>query len=140
MLGAPAPTAVEVREGQELRVDLRFDAGDMRRFAELSGDVNPLHTDDEFARAKGFEGRVVYGALLLAKVSELIGMRLPGRDAIWSRVELEFLNPLYVGQRAVLVARVASHSTSTGLIDLVLGVHTDAKRLAKGRAEVVLAR
>ncbi len=119
---------------------LRFDASDMQRFAELSGDLNPLHTDDEFARAKGFKGKVVYGALILAKVSELIGMRLPGRDGIWSRVVFEFQQPLHVEEVAELVARVAGYSASTGLLELVLGLHSGGKRIGKGRAEVVLAQ
>jgi 3-hydroxybutyryl-CoA dehydratase len=129
---------VEFYVGQSVRVELWIDDEQMRRFAELSGDLNPLHTDEAFARAKGFQGRVVYGALLLAKVSELIGMRLPGKDSVWARVDFEFLSPLYVNQPAQLEARVASFSVSTGLLELRLSLHRDGKRIAKGRAEVVV--
>ena len=135
-----APVDAEFYTGQSVRVDLSVDDEQMRRFAELSGDFNPLHIDDDFARAKGFQGRVVYGALLLAKVSELIGMRLPGRDSGWARVDFEFLSPLYVHQSAQLEARVASFSASTGLLELRLSLARDGKRIAKGRAEVVVVR
>lgn len=135
-----APVDGDFYTGQTVRVDLWVDDQQMRRFAELSGDFNPLHTEEAFARAKGFQGRVVYGALLLAKVSELIGMRLPGKDSIWARVDFEFLKPLYVNQAAVLEARVASFSVSTGLLELALSVQRDGKRIAKGRAEVVVVR
>ena len=135
-----APRDAASFEGRSVRVDLLVDDEQMRRFAELSGDFNPLHVDEHFAKAKGFQGRVVYGALLLAKISELIGMRLPGRDGVWARVELEFLGPLYVGQPALLEASVLRHSASTGLLELSLSVRAEGKRLAKGRAEVVLVR
>lgn len=135
-----SPVGVESYAGQSVRVELWVDDEQMRRFAELSGDFNPLHTDEAFARAKGFQGRVVYGALLLAKVSELIGMRLPGKDSVWARVDFEFLSPLYVNQPAQLEARVASFSASTGLLELRLSLHHDGKRIAKGRAEVVVVQ
>ncbi len=135
-----APVDLEFQPGQSVSVELWVDDEQMRRFAELSGDFNPLHTDDAFARAKGFRGRVVYGALLLAKVSELIGMRLPGKDSVWARVDFEFLRPLYVNQSAELEARVASFSGSTGLLELSLSLKCDGKRIAKGRAEVVVVR
>ena len=133
-----APTDATSFEGRSVRVELLVDDQQMRRFAELSGDFNPLHVDEHFAKAKGFQGRVVYGALLLAKISELIGMRLPGRDGVWASVQLEFLRPLYVGQPALLEASVSRHSASTGLLELSLGVRAGGKRVAKGRAEVVL--
>lgn len=131
---------VDVHSGKSVCVELWVDDEQMRRFAELSGDFNPLHTDEAFAKAKGFEGRVVYGALLLAKVSELIGMRLPGKDGVWARVEFDFLKPLYVNQSAELEARVASFSEATGLLELRLSLHREGKRIGKGRAEVVLVR
>lgn len=135
-----APVDVEFHVGQSVTVDLWIDDEQMRRFAELSGDFNPLHTDEAFAKAKGFRGRVVYGALLLARVSELIGMRLPGRDSVWARVDFEFSSPLYVNQSAQLEARIASFSGATGLLELRLNLQRDGKRIAKGRAEVVVVR
>lgn len=135
-----APVELEFIPGQSVRVDLWVDDEQMRRFAELSGDFNPLHTNEAFARAKGFQGRVVYGALLLAKVSELIGMRLPGKDSVWARVDFDFLGPLYVNQAAQLEAKVASFSASTGLLELRFSLQRDGKRIAKGRAEVVVVR
>jgi acyl dehydratase len=124
--------------GSRVSVELSFDARDMDRFAALSGDHNPLHTDDDFARSKGFEGRVVYGALIVAKVSELIGMRLPGRNSVWGSLQIEFLKPLYVAQAAQLEAEVASQSAATGLVELKLTLRRGEKRLAKGRAEVLV--
>lgn len=131
-------TMADLTEGARVVTSLGIDAGQMQRFAELSGDFNPLHIDDAFARRKGFEGRVVYGALLIAKISELIGMRLPGKNSVWASLSVDFLKPLYVDQPAELEAVVARTSPSTGLVELGLTLRRGDKRLLKGRAEVIV--
>ncbi|HKX43775.1 MAG TPA: MaoC/PaaZ C-terminal domain-containing protein [Burkholderiaceae bacterium] len=123
--------------GRQATVEFSVSAQQMRQFAELSGDFNPLHTDDAFARAKGFDGAVVYGALLVAKVSQLIGMQLPGRDSVWASVALDFRKPLYVDQTAQVDGVVDEVSEATGLVVLKLTLRAAGKVLAKGKAEVV---
>jgi acyl dehydratase len=133
-------TLGELVPGMQTVVDFSITAQQMQQFAELSGDFNPLHVDDAFARGKGFEGAVVYGALMVAKVSQLIGMRLPGRDSVWASVTLDFRKPLYVGQAAQVEGVVAEVSESTGMVTLKLTVRAAGKLLAKGSAEVVVGR
>lgn len=128
----------ELAPGMQDVVEFSVTPQQMRQFAELSGDFNPLHTDDAFARGKGFDGVVVYGALMVAKVSQLIGMRLPGRDGVWASVSLDFRKPLYVDQPAQLEGSVSEVSESTGLVVLKLIVRAAGKVLAKGTAEVVV--
>lgn len=130
----------ELAPGMQDVVEFSVTPQQMRQFAELSGDFNPLHTDDAFARGKGFDGAVVYGALMVAKVSQLIGMRLPGRDGVWASVSLDFRKPLYVDQPAQLEGSVSEVSESTGLVVLKLIVRAAGKVLAKGSAEVVVGR
>lgn len=133
-------TLAELTEGLQTVVDFSVTPQQMLQFAEVSGDFNPLHTDDAFARAKGFDGAVVYGALMIAKVSQLIGMRLPGRNSVWASVSLDFRKPLYVGQAAQVEGIVTAVSASTGMIELKLTVRAEGKVLAKGSAEVVLGQ
>lgn len=143
MIGTPQAQILalsELAEGLQTTVDFHVTAQQMQQFAELSGDFNPVHTDDAFARSKGLEGAVVYGALLVAKVSQLIGMHLPGRDSVWASVSLDFRRPLYVGQAAQVEGVVTAVSESTGMVGLKLTVRAASKVLAKGTAEVVVAR
>lgn len=130
----------ELAEGLRTTFEFSVTARQMQQFAKLSGDFNPLHTDNAFARSKGFEGAVVYGALMIAKISQLIGMRLPGRNSVWANVSLDFRNPLYVGQTALVEGVVTAVSESTGMVDLTLTVRAVGKVLAKGTAEVVVGR
>ena len=98
----------DLTEGASASVSFSVSHEQLRQFAELSGDLNPLHLDDAFARSKGYEGAVVYGALLIAKVSQLIGMRLPGKDSVWASISFDFKRPLYVGQTAEVEGRVVT--------------------------------
>lgn len=131
-------TIADLQAGASARVEFTVTPEDMVAFAALSGDHNPLHTDDAFARAKGFEGAVVYGALMVAKVSQLIGMRLPGRDSVWASLAMDFRKPLFVGQAAEVEGTVAEVSASTGMVVLKIVVRAGGKALAKGQAEVIL--
>jgi acyl dehydratase len=138
MLEARVLSLRDLTEGQSVVVELVIDDRQMQQFAELSCDFNPLHTDEAFARGKGFAGRVVYGGLVVAKVSELIGMRLPGKNSVWASLSLEFLQPLYVDQAVQLEAVVSGLSPGSGLVELKLTLRRDGKKLSKGRAEVIV--
>lgn len=130
----------DLSEGQRVSVDFVVGGDEMRQFATLSGDRNPLHLDADFARRKGFDDAVVYGALLVAKVSQLIGMRLPGRDSVWTGVSLQFRQPLYVGREARVEGVVERLSAATGMVVLALELRSGETLIAKGEAEVLLVQ
>lgn len=69
----------------------------MTAFADMSGDLNPLHIMDGFAAERGFQGRVVYGLLTSALYSRLVGMHLPGKWGVLHGIDVEFKAPAYVG-------------------------------------------
>jgi acyl dehydratase len=84
-----------IAPGAEARFSHRVSESDIDAFSALSGDVNPLHTDHEFARAKGFQGRVAHGMLGAAFLSRVIGTMLPGPGALWISQSFRFLLPIY---------------------------------------------
>lgn len=138
MSDAAVWTRDQVVPGLRDAFDFTISDRDMEAFAALSGDWNPLHTDTAFATAQGLAGRAVYGALLIAKLSQLIGMRLPGRDSMWASVMLRFHAPLYVGETATAEGEVTTMSRSTGLVEMKLTIRVGDRVLAKGKAEVIL--
>ena len=79
---------------------------DMDQFAALSGDHNPIHQDPAFAAQQGFDGCVVYGGLIVAQVSRMLGMVIPGRFGLWTGLNVQFRKPLYVGEGALLILAV----------------------------------
>lgn len=118
-------------------VDIPFciQKNQMLAFAEISGDRNPVHLDPVYARSCGFPGPVVYGALLIAVVSRLLGMELPGPGCIWHSVSMKFKSPLYVGEQAVLTGTVTYVSEALQILRLDLAVRRGEEVLASGQAQ-----
>ena len=96
----------ELLEGLADRFEVLVTAGDIQRFAELSGDVSPVHVDDDFARSRGFPGRIAHGALLTAYVSRFVGVLMPGSGGVLQRVEMEFRHPCFAGDRLIVAGEV----------------------------------
>ena len=70
---------------------------DVIGFAELSGDHNPIHLSEHFARKTRFGGRIVHGLYTASLISGVIGMRLPGPGAVYVSQTLRFLGPVKIG-------------------------------------------
>lgn len=71
---------------------------EVRKFAEISGDDNPVHLDDEYAKDTLFGKRIVHGILVSSLISKVIGTQLPGNGTIYLSQNLKFLKPVYVGE------------------------------------------
>src|SRR5271165_4024679 len=70
---------------------------DVIGFAELSGDHNPIHLSEHFARKTRFGGRIVHGLYTASLISAVIGMRLPGPGSVYISQSLNFLGPVKIG-------------------------------------------
>lgn len=112
----------------------------MQSFMEISGDMSPVHTDVNYAKSRGFDGVVVYGGILVAQISRMVGMHLPGHDALSRGLNIHYVRPLLVGQQAELEARVAHISEATSSIELKFKITSQGKTLAKGSAGVQILK
>ena len=77
---------------------------DIVRFAEVTGDMNPVHLDDAAAKASPFGERIAHGMLSAGYVSAVLGMKLPGAGAIYLSQSLRFTKPVRIGD--TITARV----------------------------------
>jgi acyl dehydratase len=75
---------------------VRISSADVQTFALLADDFNPIHIDNEAARAAGFESRICHGALLTSIISGMIAHAFPG--AVWMEHDIDFKRPAPVGQ------------------------------------------
>ena len=69
---------------------------DVRRFAEIVGDLNPVHLDEAFAENSFFKKRIVHGAFLGGLISKVLGMDFPGQGTIYISQNSIFKRPVYV--------------------------------------------
>ena len=68
----------------------------LEKFKEITGDVNPMHLDDIYAKEHGYESRLVYGMLTASFYSTLVGVYLPGKYCIFQECNTSFNKPVYV--------------------------------------------
>jgi acyl dehydratase len=83
--------------GQHVTLRKTFTEEDVRRFIEITGDVNPLHVDEAFAAGTQFGRRVLHGMLTASILSTMVGMLLPGTGAVYRSQTIAFLRPVYIG-------------------------------------------
>lgn len=90
----------------------------MRRFMEVTGDMNPLHIDEDFARKHHFSNRVVYGMLTASFLSTLGGMYLPGENCLIQAVEVKFVRPVFIGDELLVSGVIEERNESVSRIVL----------------------
>lgn len=74
----------------------------MNKFASLSGDYNKIHNDISYCKSKGFNNLVVYGGLIISKISKYIGMNFIYSDVIWSSLEINFISPAFIEEKLIM--------------------------------------
>jgi acyl dehydratase len=124
--------------GQHAEFETVIADGDIDRFATLSGDESPLHVDKVFARNRGYADRVAHGAYLIALASRLVGMYLPGRNALLLAVQVSFVAPALPVARVKVRGEIEQLSDSVRSVVLRLTIHDVASEapLARGRLTV----
>jgi acyl dehydratase len=108
-------------------------------FAALSGDRNPVHFDDAFARQIGFEGRIAHGHVTAAILSAVLGMDLPGPGSVFLEQRVRFLAPVRPGDTITGTLEVLRVRADKPIITLEATV-TDqhGRRVAEGEMVVLL--
>lgn len=84
--------------GMSAEIIRSFSANDVCLFSELSGDVNPVHLDSEYAKNSIFGARIVHGALASSIFSTIFANTLPGPGCIYLKSESKFLKPIYLNE------------------------------------------
>lgn len=91
----------DLEVGMEATYSRIVTEADIVAFAEISGDKNPVHLDEEFAAGTMFKGRIAHGMLTASYISTIFGTRLPGTGAIYVSQTLNFRAPVRIGDEVL---------------------------------------
>ena len=79
---------------------------DIELFGEVSGDVNPVHFDEEWAKTTIFKGRIAHGVLSSSYISTVLGMKMPGPGTIFMSLTTRFKAPVRIGDTVTATCTV----------------------------------
>lgn len=94
--------------GMEAEKKRIFTSGDVIKFSELSGDINPVHIDETYAKETIFGKRIVHGALASSIFSTLFANTLPGPGCIYLKSENKFLKPIYLNEEVTFFIKLVN--------------------------------
>ena len=81
---------------------------DIKAFAGISGDRNPVHLDENYAQNSKFKKRIAHGMMTASYFSALFGTKIPGEGCVYTHQSLNFKRPVYIGDTVVATVEVIS--------------------------------
>ena len=124
---------VGMTEGFEVTITEQM----MEAFKVITGDVNPLHVDAEFAKGKGYDDRVVYGMLTSSFLSTLAGIYLPGEKSLIREVEVKMKKPVYVGNSLCIKGEISEINADFGIFTMKVTITNEAgEKVLRGKMQM----
>jgi 3-hydroxybutyryl-CoA dehydratase len=111
---------------------------DIQAFGEATGDMNPVHFDENFAKKTVFRGRVAHGGLSIGYISALLGTQLPGDGSIFLSASIVFKTPVRIGDTVTTTATVREINGRAVILDCVCKV--DDRLVLESEAHVLAPR
>ena len=126
--------------GQSASYGRAISEADVREFALMSGDFNPVHLDEAYARTTTFQGRIAHGMLSAAYISAVIGTRLPGPGAIYLSQSLRFRRPVKIGDPVTTRVTITALDERRGHATFATVCQVDGKTVVEGEALIMVPR
>lgn len=131
-------TFADLAVGMTVSIQNTVKEQDVTDFARVSGDHNPLHMDDEYARQTQFGGRIAHGALTASYISAVLGNDLPGPGAVFMELNLKFVRPVRIGDTVSSTAEVLEMIERGYRVRLGVKGEVDGKIVMRGEALVMV--
>lgn len=124
--------------GEEASFSKTITETDVYLFAGISGDFNPVHMNEEFARQTPFRARIAHGALPQSLIAPVLGMQLPGLGTVLVEIRCRFKAPTYFGDTITATATVAEKLQEKRRVRMRLGwINQRGETVAEGEAVVI---
>lgn len=124
--------------GDKTKTQVEISDRMVRDFAELSGDKNPIHLDDEFAKTTRFGRRIAHGMITGCLISRVLATELPGPGAVYLGQSLKFTAPVFVGEVIEIELTVTAVREDKGILTIeTIARKLDGTTVVKGEAAVM---
>ena len=126
----------EVKAGSVFHFKRNITAEDVDNFAKLTGDFNPLHMDERYAKSMEFKSRIVHGMLAGSLFSALVGMVYPGKRNLYLSQSLNFRKPIPVNSEVTVRGTVKEKIDSIRMITISTEIMLGDEVAVSGEAKV----
>jgi len=126
----------DITLGQTAEYEKQVTDEDVRKFADVSGDYNPIHLDDEFAKESMFGARIAHGILTASHISAVIGYIFPGPGWIYLGQNLQFRAPVKIGDTVRTVVEVTETNPDKNIVELSTVCSVGDTVVLKGTATI----
>ncbi len=109
-------------------------------FAELTGDFNPIHMDEEYAAQSMFGKRIAHGALSASLISAILGNDLPGPGAVFLELNMKFRKPAFIDDEIIARAEVVEIKEKYGHVQMKVQCSVNGKVIIRGTAGVMVMK
>ena len=125
----------ELKVGDTASITRLFTDEDVRLYADLSTDHNPVHLDEDFAKQTQFGQRIVHGMLVSSLFSALLGEHLPGHGTIYMSQNIQFKVPVYLNMPVIATVEIVNIREGKPIVTLqTTCVDESGKLLVTGEA------
>jgi 3-hydroxybutyryl-CoA dehydratase len=130
----------EIAEGMTAVFSKTVTEADIVLFAGITGDTNPVHLDDEFAKPTMFKGRIAHGMLTAGFVSTVFGTKLPGPGCIYLSQTLKFKAPVRIGDTVRARVTVSTVDREKGRVTFATTCHVGDTVVLDGEAQLMVPK
>lgn len=133
----------DFKVGDSASVSKTVTEADVILFAGITGDFNPLHVNEEFARKSKFGKRLVHGCFSSGLISAVLGMKLPGPGALYAGQTVRFVKPTFIGDTLTATATIVEKYTKKDGALKFLRIETtvtnqDGVAVTEGEATIIV--
>jgi acyl dehydratase len=129
---------VAIRIGDRAARKFVIDGATMHWFQEVAEDTSGVHCDRAYAKSRGYADVIAYGGILVAHLSHLLGMKIPGPRGTSIAWSIKFHEPLYVGEQAEIILEVTYLSAATGVVETKFRIMAGQKQVASGTTQSIV--
>ncbi len=128
----------EIQVGDRASFTKTISEADIYGFAGITGDFNPVHVNEEYAKKSRFKKRIAHGMLTASFISTVLGTDLPGANTIYMSQEVKFTAPVYIGDTLTAEAEVVEKREDKRILTLkTTVVNQDGKTVVDGQAKAM---
>lgn len=126
----------DIKIGMNVSYSQTITDADIKAFAGISGDRNPVHLDELYARGSKFKKRIAHGLMTASYFSALFGTKIPGEGCVYTHQSLNFKKPIYIGDTVIATVTVTNVDIPKRRVKFKTECKVQGKVVTNGEAEL----